>query len=75
MLHNDRIGGQRLPAGRYSITLATSGRPSCSANARKLAAFLQRPSGRLPRGWRLNPVTGTFTKAPGKGFRIKPVIG
>jgi hypothetical protein len=72
VLHDDRIGRLRLPAGRYRITLAASGRPSCGLSARYLARFLRRPSGRLPRPWRVDAATGTFTQGPGTGFRIKP---
>ena len=63
----------RLPAGRYRITLAAAGRPSCALSARYLARFLRRPSGRLPSPWRVDPATGTFTQGPGTGFRIKPI--
>ena len=69
--HNDRIGALRLPKGRYTITLARSGRPSCAASSRALARFLADPSGRLPRPWKLNPTTGTFTKGANAGFRVK----
>lgn len=72
VLHDDRIGRLRLPAGRYRITLASSGRPGCAASARALARFLQRPSGRLPRPWRMRATTGTFSRGPGVGFRVKP---
>ena len=60
-------------AGRYRITLAAAGRPSCSLSARYLARFLRRPNGRLPGPWRVDPATGTFTQGPGTGFRIKPI--
>jgi hypothetical protein len=68
--HDDHIGALKLAAGRYVIT----GRGmSCGAAARKLAAFLQRPDGKLPSPWRLSPGTATFSGPSGAGFRIKPV--
>ena len=72
MLHDDRIGRLRLPAGRYRITLAASRRPGCAAAARLLATFLERPSGRLPRPWRLNAASARFSRPGGAGFRIEP---
>jgi hypothetical protein len=72
VLHNDRIGALRLPAGRYHIVLAPSRRPTCSAASQRLAAFLQRPSGQLPAPWRLNAATATFSRPGGIGFRLDP---
>ena len=71
--HDDRIGALRLPAGPYRMTIAASGRPTCAKGARLLARFLDRPDGKLPRAWTLNATTGSFAKANGAGFRIKPV--
>ena len=71
VLHNDRIGALRLPAGRYRIVLAPSRRPSCGTASRRLAAFLQRPSGKLPAPWRLNAATATFSRPGGTGFRLE----
>ena len=50
VLHDDRIGRLRLPAGRYRITLGPSEPVGCAASSRALARFLARPAGRLPRG-------------------------
>ncbi len=73
VLHNDRIGKLRIPAGQYRVTLAPSRRPTCAAASRLLADFLQRPSGKLPSPWKLNPASATFSRPSGSGFRIKPV--
>ncbi len=72
VMHDDRIGALRLPAGRYRVTLRPSGRPSCAAASRYLARFLDDPSGRLPQSWRVNASTGGFSRPGGAGFRIKP---
>ena len=53
VLHNDRIGRLKLPAGRYRITLGPSRPVSCKASSRALARFLARPDGSLPE--RLEP--------------------
>ena len=73
VLHDDRIGRLKLPAGRYRVTLGPSEPVSCKASSRALARFLARPDGSLPRGWRLNSGTGTFSRTGIVAFRIKPV--
>jgi hypothetical protein len=73
VLHDDSIGRLALPKGRYRITLRPSKRPSCGLAARYLARFLDDPSGRLPKPWRLKLSTGTFKAPHGVGFRVKPV--
>lgn len=73
VLHNDRIGALRIPRGRYWVTRTATGQPSCAATTRLLAGFLQRADGRLPRPWRLQASTATFTRPSGAGFSIKPV--
>jgi hypothetical protein len=72
VLHNDRIGALRLPAGRYKVVLAPSRRPTCDSASQRLAAFLQRPSGKLPSPWRLDAATATFSRPGGAGFRLDP---
>jgi hypothetical protein len=73
VLHDDRIGALRVPNGRYWITRAAGGKPSCSAASRLLATFLQRTDGRLPEPWRLRAATASFARPSGAGFSIKPV--
>jgi hypothetical protein len=69
VLHNDRIGSLRIPAGNYVITVK---RMSCPAASKQFARFLQSPGGRLPDGWQLKPRKAKF-RNPGTGesFRIK----
>jgi hypothetical protein len=74
VLHDDRIGRLKLPAGRYRITLGPSQPVSCKASSRALARFLARPDGSLPRGWSLNTGTGTFSRNGAVAFRIKPTV-
>src|SRR4051794_3068716 len=73
VLHRDRVGKLRLPAGRYIITTLSS-RPSCKSASNLFSQFLDDLSGRLPRPWVVNPKTGTFTRGKGskRGFRVKP---
>jgi hypothetical protein len=73
VLHDDRIGRLRLPAGRYRVTLGPSAPLGCAASSRALARFLARPAGPLPRGWRLAPASGTFSRNGVVAFRVKPV--
>jgi hypothetical protein len=73
VLHNDRVGALRLPAGAYSITLLSIARLSCTQAAARFTAFLQDYDGRLPGGWIVDPETGTFLRSALVGFRVKPV--
>ena len=70
VLNNDRIGRLQLPAGPYWVWVR---RLSCPRSTTLFADFLQDVSGVLPRRWRLNARTGTFTRRGGKSFRVKPV--
>jgi hypothetical protein len=73
VLHNDRIGTLRLPAGAYSITLLSIGRLSCAQASARFTTFLQDYDGKLPGGWIVDPETGTFLRSALVGFRVKPV--
>jgi hypothetical protein len=73
VLHRDRIGALRLPAGQYSITLLAVGRLSCEQAAARFTTFLQDFDGRLPGGWIVDPETGTFLRSAHVGFRVKPL--
>jgi hypothetical protein len=73
VLHNDSIGKLRLRRGSYRITLVGSG-VSCSRAAQLFSSFLEDFEGNLPKPWRLNVQTATFTRGSGgsSGFRVKP---
>jgi hypothetical protein len=74
VLNNDRIGRLRLPRGRYRITLVGSG-VSCARASNLFTDFLQAFDGVLPRPWRMNVRTATFTRgADGPGFRVKRAV-
>jgi len=73
VLHNDRIGRLRLPAGAYTITLLSIGRLSCTQASARFTAFLQDYDGKLPGGWIVDPETGTFLRSALVGFRVKQV--
>lgn len=74
VLHNDRIGKLKIPAGEYYITRLTRSSPKCKRASKLFAKFLQDVNGDLPRGWRLNVRRAAFIKrgTGGDGFRIKP---
>jgi hypothetical protein len=70
--HNDHIGKLRLPKGPYKITVINKRKISCSRASQLFAKFLQRPSGNLPSGWKLEVQSATFKKVgKHKGFRVK----
>ena len=73
VVHRDRIGRLRLPAGPYIVTVLSSSL-SCGSASNLFRQFLDDPNGRLPRPWTLNTQTGTFRrgKSGNKGFRVKP---
>jgi hypothetical protein len=74
VLHNDRIGRLRLPAGQYRITVRRPNRLGCSRASNLFRRFLQDVDGRLPGNWRLKPRTATFLRGTsGVGFRVKLV--
>jgi hypothetical protein len=76
VLHDDRVGGFRIPRGNYSITLLSVGRISCSQASSLLTSFLEDFDGILPRPWFLDPETGSFMRGRRNvGFRIKEAVG
>jgi hypothetical protein len=75
VLHNDHIGRLNVPAGQYRITLLAAGRLSCSRASSLFSSFLQDFNGVLPRPWRLDVQTGTFSSNYNVGFRVKEAVG
>jgi len=73
VLNNDRIGKLRLRKGPYRITLVNRGL-SCGRASQLFTSFLRDYEGTLPRPWRLNVQTATFTRGGSRsaGFRVKP---
>ena len=67
VLNNDLIDGQRFRKGTYAMTAL--GGLSCSAASSYFRQFLENNQNSLPRGWRLNPQTGTFLRS-GQGFQV-----
>ena len=73
VVHNDRIGRLRLPAGQYRVT--AFGNVSCAQASTQFASFLANDyTGVLPRPWRLRVTSGTFLRSRGSanGVRVKP---
>jgi hypothetical protein len=62
VLHDDRIGQLRLPAGPYTITVLNRSRLSCQDASDLFRQFLEDWDGRLPRPWVLNVGTATFRR-------------
>jgi len=73
VLNDDSIAKLRLRKGRYRITLVNRGL-SCPRASRLFTSFLEDYEGTLPRPWRLNVQTTTFTRAGSRsaGFQVKP---
>lgn len=73
VLHDDRIGPLRVPAGRYSLVLLQRRGLNCGQASRLLTRFLQDVRGRLPAPWRVRAQTASFVRrANGVGFRLEP---
>jgi hypothetical protein len=72
VLHNDRIGPLRLPAGEYDIALLDPQAITCAKASQLFAKFLQDYDGVLPDGWRLDARRARFTKGAGFGFQVSP---
>lgn len=74
VLHSDRIGALRLPAGNYLITLSSGRGLTCARASRLFRSFLNDTDGRLASPWLLRAATGTFVRGRGSrtGFRVKP---
>jgi hypothetical protein len=75
VLHDDRIGPLRLPAGPYRITVLNSSRLSCASATDLFRQFLEDFDGRLPRPWTLTAATATFRRGRGSdvGFSVRRV--
>jgi hypothetical protein len=72
VLHNDRIGRLKLPAGHYRIRLINDEVLSCSRASALFAKFLQDFDGDLPGKWRLKVSEATFLKrGTDVGFSVK----
>jgi hypothetical protein len=71
VLNNDRIGALVLPRGPYYIFVGKSSL-SCGAAADNFREFLNHPSGKLPKPWKLNASKARFRAGPGGAvFRVQ----
>jgi len=78
VLHNDNIGAMKLPAGSYTIKLASHDTPGldCKTASNDFAYFLNNDwAGNLPRPWKMNVSAKSFymNNTPSDGFSIKRV--
>jgi hypothetical protein len=76
VVHNDRIGALSFPAGPYWVSIFKGSNITCPQSTQLLAAFLQRPNGRLPRPWVIDVATGSFRRGRSSqyGFVAKPAF-
>jgi hypothetical protein len=76
VVHNDRIGALRFPAGSYWVSIFKGTGISCSQASKLFASFLARPDGKLPRPWVISVATGSFRKGASSpyGFVAKPAF-
>ena len=73
VVHDNRIGALRIPAGNYRITLLGANL-TCASAVRNFPRFLERPAGNLPGGWILLAQSAEFVRgSTSYGFRIKAV--
>lgn len=73
VLHDDTIGALYLPRGAYTVTLLNADTLTCAQASDLFRQFLEDWDGRLPRPWRLNAQTSTFTRgSSGTGFSVAP---
>lgn len=71
ILHNDHIGGLKLPAGQYQITTK---RLHCWFDIQKLQLFLASyESGNLPRPWTVIPAQKKIQRSTNSWFTLKRV--
>lgn len=78
VLHNDQIGAMKLPAGSYTITLASHNTPGldCASASHDFTYFLNNDwAGNLPRPWKMNVAAKSFymNNTPSDGFSVKRV--
>jgi hypothetical protein len=78
VLHNDQIGAMKLPAGSYTITLASHNTPGldCASASHDFTYFLNNDwAGNLPHPWKMNVAAKSFymNNTPSDGFSVKRV--
>ena len=78
VLHNDQIGAMKLPAGSYTITLASHNTPGldCASASHDFTYFLNNDwAGNLPQPWKMNVAAKSFymNNTPSDGFSVKRV--
>lgn len=80
VLHNHHIGAMKLPAGRYTIKLASHDTPglNCKVASNEFASFLEWDwNGVLPRPWKMNVGAKSFYMSAfsSDGFSVRYVGG
>jgi len=77
VLHNDQVGAMKLPAGSYTIKLASHNTPglNCKVASNEFAYFLDNDwAGNLPRPWKMNVGAKSFyMNTPSDGFSVTRV--
>jgi hypothetical protein len=74
VLHDDKIGTLSLPAGVYSVTIATKSTLTCAAASDLFAQFLEDFDGKLSGGWVVGASASSFSRtSPQQSFSVKRV--
>jgi hypothetical protein len=76
VVHNDRIGALKFPAGPYWVSIYKGTGITCPQSSQLFASFLARTDGKLPSPWVINVPTGSFRKGNKSpyGFFAKPAF-
>jgi cell division protease FtsH len=68
------VGGLTLTSDRYEITVQETADLTCDQAREELREILAAPGGELPEGWRVDPVSRTFSQDDGSdAFSVTPV--
>ena len=77
VLNNDRIGRVSFPKGAYEILIPRNSIITCAQASNLFRRFLNFPSGKLPKAWRVKATNGMFFKPANpqrKRFRVDPAV-
>lgn len=78
VLHNDRIGPAKFPAGNYNVIPAAGSGLSCATASKLFTRFLEDYDGILPRPWRVvaqGSGRASFPRGSGPGFAVARIGG
>jgi len=75
VVHNDRIGKLKIPAGKYRLTVLDKKKLTCAKAAKRFKGFLAK--GNVPNTWKVKRSSATFQKKANRsvGFNINKAYG